>query len=292
MKPMLRTAALFGSLFGLFALIGYAIGGGSTVTLVIFLFLAGIMNLFSYFYSDKIVLASYKAKIIKESDNPRLFRIVAKVASDSNIPMPKVAIVPMNVPNAFATGRNKKRAVVCVTKPLLDYLDDDELEGVIAHEMAHIKDRDTLVMTIAATVAGAIAIFARMAYWSMLFSRDRRNSGSAIIVLIAAITAPIAAAMIQMAISRTREFKADKEGAMAIGKPWALASALKKLELANGRANVNKNNGNPASSSLFIVNPFRGGAFVKLFSTHPPTEERIANLNKLSETMGGPIVYM
>lgn len=291
MKPMLRTAALFGLLFGLFALIGYAIGGGSIITLVIFLFLAGIMNLFSYLYSDKIVLASYKAKIIKESDNPRLFRIVAKVASDSNIPMPKVAIVPMNVPNAFATGRNKKRAVVCVTKPLLDYLDDDEIEGVISHEMAHIKDRDTLVMTIAATVAGAIAIFVRMAYWSMLFGgRGRRDSGSAIIVILAAITAPIAAAMIQMAISRTREFKADREGALATGKPWALASALKKLELAGKRMPMK--NGNPASASLFIVNPFKGSALIKLFSTHPPTEERIKKLNELSESVGGPLVYL
>ncbi|MDY6985037.1 MAG: zinc metalloprotease HtpX [Candidatus Thermoplasmatota archaeon] len=290
MNPMLRTAALFGLLFGLFALIGYFIGGGSITTLVIFLFLAGIMNLFSYLYSDKIVLASYKAKIIKESDNPRLFRIVAKVASDSNIPMPKVAIVPMNVPNAFATGRNKRRAVVCVTKPLLDYLDDDEMEGVIAHEMAHIRDRDTLVMTIAATVAGAIAIFVRMAYWSMLFGRGRRDSGSVIIVILAAITAPIAAAMIQMAISRTREFKADREGALATGKPWALASALKKLELAGKRAPMK--NGNPASASLFIVNPFKGSALTRLFSTHPPTEERIKKLNELSENVGGPLVYL
>lgn len=291
MRPVLRTAALFGLLFGLFALIGYAIGGGSITTLVVFLILAGIMNLFSYLYSDKIVLSSYRAKVISEAENPRLFRIVAKVASDSNIPVPKVAIVPMNVPNAFATGRNKKRAVVCVTKPLLDYMNDDELEGVIAHEMAHIRDKDTLVMTIAATVAGAIAIFVRMAYWSVLFGgRGRRDSGSMIIVVIAAITAPIAAAMIQMAISRTREFKADREGALATGKPWALASALKKLELANSRTQVK--NGNPASASLFIVNPFKGNALVKLFSTHPPTGERIKKLNELSESMGGPTVYL
>jgi len=291
MKPMLRTAALFALLFGLFALIGYAIGGGSVVTLGVFLFLAGIMNLVVYLYSDRIVLANYRAKVISEAENPRLFRIVARVASDSSIPMPKVAIVPMNVPNAFATGRNKKRAVVCVTKPLLDNLDDDEIEGVIAHEMAHIRDRDTLVMAIAATVAGAIAIFVRMAYWNVLFGgRDRRDSGSAIIVLIAAITAPIAAAMIQMAISRTREFKADREGALATGKPWALASALKKLELANGRTQIK--NGNPASASLFIVNPFKGSALVKLFSTHPPTEERIQRLNELSESMGGPLIHL
>jgi len=291
MRPMLRTAALFGLLFGLFALIGYAIGGGSITTLVVFLILAGIMNLFSYLYSDKIVLSSYRAKVISEAENPRLFRIVAKVASDSNIPVPKVAIVPMNVPNAFATGRNKKRAVVCVTKPLLDYMNDDELEGVIAHEMAHIRDKDTLVMTIAATVAGAIAIFVRMAYWSVLFGgRGRRDSGSMIIIILAAITAPIAAAMIQMAISRTREFKADREGALATGKPWALASALKKLELANSRTQVK--NGNPASASLFIVNPFKGNALVKLFSTHPPTEERIKRLNELSESMGGSAVRL
>ena len=286
----LRTALLFGVLFGIFALIGYAVGGGNSITLVVFLLLAGVMNVFTYFYSDKIVLRSYRAKVINEAENRRLYGIVAKVASDSNIPMPKVAIAPMDTPNAFATGRNKKNAVVCVTRGILGYLNDEELEGVIAHEMAHIKDRDILVMTIAATIAGAIAIFARMTYWSMLFGgRGRRDSSGLIIALIAAITAPIAAAMIQMAISRTREYKADREGAMATGKPWALAGALKKLEYGN-RKGMKK--GNPASSSLFIVNPFRGGSFVRLFSTHPPMSQRIEKLNQLSEAMGGPTIYL
>jgi heat shock protein HtpX len=260
------------------------------MTLLIFLILAGVMNLISYLYSDRIVLASYRAKIINEQENPRLFAIVAKVASDYGMPMPKVAIVPMDIPNAFATGRNRNRAVVCFTKGILGYLDDEELEGVIAHEVAHIKDRDTLVMTLAATIAGAIAIFVRMAYWNLLLGgRRSRDNGSAILVVIAAVTAPIAAAMVQMAISRTREFKADREGAITTRKPWALASALKKLESANRRGQMK--NGNPASASLFIVNPFRGSALVKLFSTHPSTEERIEKLNGLSEAMGGPLVY-
>jgi heat shock protein HtpX len=291
MNAALRTASLFGVLFGLFALIGLAIGGGSIMTMVIFLALAGVMNLISYFYSDRIVLASYRAKLINEQENPRLFAIVARVASDYDVPIPKIAVVPMDVPNAFATGRNRNKAVVCVTRGILGYLDDEELEGVIAHEMAHIKDRDTLVMTLAATIAGAIAIFVRMAYFNLMFGGRRdRNDASAILVVIAAVTAPIAAAMVQMAISRTREFKADREGAITTRKPWALASALKKLELSNRRGQMK--NGNPVSASLFIVNPFRGSALIKLFSTHPPMEERIEKLNGLSEAMGGPLVYL
>jgi len=291
MNTALRTASLFGVLFGLFALIGLAIGGGSIMTLFIFLILAGVMNLVSYFYSDRMVLASYRARLTNERENPRLFAIVAKVASEYDVPMPRIAVVPMDVPNAFATGRNRNKAVVCVTRGILGYLDDGELEGVIAHEMAHIKDRDTLVMTLAATIAGAIAIFVRMVYFNLMFGgRRNRNDASAILVVIAAVTAPMAAAMVQMAISRTREFKADREGAITTRKPWALASALKKLELANKRGAMK--NGNPASASLFIVNPFRGNALIKLFSTHPSTEERIEKLNGLSEAMGGPLVYL
>jgi heat shock protein HtpX len=289
MHAMIRTALLFLVLFGLFALVGWVLGGGNMLTIIVFLILAGVLNIFSYFYSDKIILRSYKARIIDERESPKLYGIVAKVASDSNIPVPKVAIVPMDAPNAFATGRNKKNAVICVTRGILNYLSEEELEGVLAHEMAHIKDRDVLVMTVAATVAGAIAIFARMAYWSLLFGRGRRGSGSGLIILIAAITAPIAAALVQLAISRTREYKADREGSLAIRKPWALASALKKLEYGNRRRRMK--NGNPASAPLFIVNPFKEGVFMKLFSTHPSISDRIKKLNELSEAMGGPIVY-
>ena len=287
MHAMIKTFFLFVVLFGLFGLIGWVLGGGNMMTIIIFLVLAGIMNIFTYFYSDKIILRSYKVKIINERESPNLYGIVAKVASDSNIPLPKVGIIPMTVPNAFATGRNKKNAVVCVTSGILDYLSKEELEGVLAHEMAHVKDRNILVMTIAATVAGAIAIFARMAYLNLFFGRSRQNG---LIIIIAAITAPIAAAIIQLAISRTREYKADREGSLATQKPWALARALKKLENGNKRGKMKK--GNPASASLFIINPFRGGSFIKLFSTHPSTADRIKKLNKMSEKMGGPIVYM
>ncbi|MEW5759241.1 MAG: zinc metalloprotease HtpX [Candidatus Thermoplasmatota archaeon] len=240
-----------------------------------FLLLAILINGVSYFICDKVVLRAYKARIVSEAEEPRLHRIVDSVVSKSGLPKPKVAIIPTDNPNAFATGRNPENAVVAVTEGIKRILNDDELEGVIAHEIAHIKDRDILLMSIAATIAGAIAFAAHAVWYSMYFGRRDANP---ILLLIVAITAPIAAMLVQLAISRGREYKADRVGAETIGKPLALANALKKLEKGNRNKPIDI--GSPASSSLFIVNPFRGG-FASIFSTHPPIEERIRRLEEM-----------
>lgn len=284
-----RTVILFAFMFGLFMVIGWALGGlffnDWVMGAVFFLLLAGVFNLIAYLYSSKIVLWSYRAKIVEEHEAPRLYRTVNRVASMADLPMPKVAIVPTDTPNAFATGRNPKNAVVAATRGILKLLDDEELEAVIAHEMAHVKDRDILVMSIAATLAGAISFAARWAFFGMLFGGGRgRNDGAAIIALLVAITAPIAALLIQLAISRSREYKADEVGATIVGKPRNLARALKKLEAGNSKKPLDY--GNPASQSIWIVNPFRGGGFVRLFSSHPPIEERVKRLERMAGTMG------
>jgi len=284
--PNLRLFAMFIVLMLIFVAIGWIIGAvffddwitGS----LFFLILAGVLNLVSYLFSDKIVLWSYRAKIVSEREAPRLYKIVRYVAGLNGLPMPKIAIVPSKTPNAFATGRNPERAVVAATDGILELLNDNELSGVIAHEMAHVKDRDILVMSVAATVAGAIAFMARMFVWNMfLGGRGRREgNGDILIVILVAITAPIAAVAVQLAISRSREYKADFEGARTIGKPNYLADALEKLEVANKRRPMRR--GNPASSSLFIVNPFNGSFFFKLFSTHPPMEKRVRRLRDMA----------
>ena len=284
-----RTTLLFMFMIGLFMVIGWAIGGlffnNWVWGAVFFLILASFFNIIAYFYSSKIVLWSYKAKIVEEHEAPRLYRTVRKVSTLADMPMPKVAMVPTDTPNAFATGRNPKNAVVAATRGILKLLDDEELEAVIAHEMAHVKDRDILVMSVAATLAGAISFAARWAFWGMLFGGGRRDQGTAIIALVVAITAPIAAILIQLAISRGREYKADEVGAMIIGRPRNLAKALSKLESGNKQKPLDY--GNPASQSIWIVNPFRGGGgFVRLFSTHPPIEERIKRLEKMAISMG------
>jgi heat shock protein HtpX len=281
-----RMLALFAALTLIFVVIGYVIGAlffndwilGS----VMFLIFAGLMNFVSYFWSDKIVLWSYRAKIVSQAEQPRLYNIVNKVCLKGNLPMPKIAIVATQTPNAFATGRNKDRAVVAATEGILSLLSDDELEGVLAHEMAHVKDRDILLMSVAATIAGAISFAARMALWSSLGSR--RGNGNILLLLLVAITAPIAALLIRLAISRSREYKADKEGALMIQRPLALARALEKLEEGNRRRPMNR--GSPATSSLFIVNPFSGGTLVSLFMTHPPIAARVRRLEALAEQTG------
>jgi heat shock protein HtpX len=283
-----RTMVLFAFMFGLFIVIGWAIGGLFFNNWVwgaaFFLILAGLFNVIAYFYSSKIVLWSYRAKIVEEQDAPRLHRSVRRVSSMAGMPMPRVAVVPTDTPNAFATGRNPNNAVVAATRGILRLLDDDELDAVIAHEMAHVKDRDILVMSVAATLAGAISFAARWAFWGMLFGGGRRNDGTAIIILIVAITAPIAALLIQLAISRSREYKADEVGARIIGRPRNLAKALLKLEAGNTKKPLDY--GNPASQTIWIVNPFRGGGFVRLFSTHPPIGERVKRLENMATTLG------
>ncbi|MDP8011430.1 MAG: zinc metalloprotease HtpX [Thermoplasmata archaeon] len=282
MNPTLRTIGLFALLTLLFIFVGYIIGylyGDTVSSILFFLIIAFIINLFSYFFSAKIVLWSYHAKIISENDNPRIFRIVSTVAQKAKIPVPKIAIIDTQVPNAFATGRNKKNAVVAVTTGILNILNDDELEAVIGHEMGHIKDRDILVMTVAATIAGALSFAARMSVFQAMFSGRDRNNNSIITIIVLALAA-FAAFLIQLAISRQREFKADMQSAKITGKPLALANALRKLEENISRRPLK--NGNPSTASLFIVNPFRGSSFLNLFSTHPPTHERIKRLEEIA----------
>jgi heat shock protein HtpX len=275
-----RVFLLFSILALFFVAVGWVLGmylfGDPIYSMAIFLVLAAVLNVVSYLWSDKIVLAAYRARIVDESQAPRLWRTVKHVSQMAGMPMPRVAVVPTATPNAFATGRGPDHAVVAATEGLLDLLDDDELEGVIAHEMAHVSNRDVLVMSIAATIAGAIAFAARWAMWSAMFGR--RSDGNLLLLVLVAITAPIAAFMVQAAISRSREFRADETGAMLLGKPWALASALQRLERGNARNPMRS--GNPASSHLFIVNPFKGG-LAGLFSTHPPVEERVRRLNSM-----------
>lgn len=289
MFARLRTAALFAVLIGIFMVIGYAVGfyfyGDPVVGSLVFLGFAALMNAVSYFFSSRIVLWSYRAKIVTKDEQPRLYSIVNKICMKADLPMPRIAIVPTQTPNAFATGRNKNNAVVAATEGILSILSDDELEGVLAHEMAHVKDRDILVMSVAATIAGAISFAARMFLWNSMFSGGRgRDNGSYIIVIIAAVTAPLAAMMLQLGISRSREYKADHEGAMMIQKPLALARALGKLETGNRRHPLTS--GSPASASLFIVNPLRGTGLISLFMTHPPIEKRIERLEKLADETG------
>jgi heat shock protein HtpX len=283
----LRTFALFGLLTVIFVFFGWAIGSvwfGATAGIGLFLGLAVVMNVVSYFASDRIVLWSYRAKLVSESEAPDLYRIVRQATQQANLPMPKVAIIPTQTPNALATGRNPQHAVVAVTQGILAMLTEDELRGVLAHEVSHVRNRDILVMSVAATLAGAISFMARMFGWNMMFggSRDRESNGiTVLIALVGMVLAPIAALLVQLAISRSREYKADYVGAKTIGQPLALASALEKLEVANRRRPLTF--GSPASQSLFIVNPFRGGAFVRIFSTHPPIEERIERLRALAQ---------
>jgi heat shock protein HtpX len=282
-----RLAVLFLGLIAIFVVFGWAIGtyffGDPLASMILFLALAAGINVISYALSDRMVLWSYRAKIITEAEAPRLFAIVRDVANQANIPMPKVAIVPTQTPNAFATGRNPKHAVVACTQGILQILSEGELRAVLAHEVSHVRNRDILVMSAAATIAGAISWLAQMAWWNSMFGGGQNRSGNGnagLIAIIGMILAPIAALLVQLAISRGREYKADYSGAKTIGDPLALASALQKLETANRRRPLQF--GSPASQGLFIVNPFRGSSFTKIFSTHPPIQERIARLEDLA----------
>ncbi|MEE9150611.1 MAG: zinc metalloprotease HtpX [Thermoplasmata archaeon] len=284
LKLILMFLVLWFILLGIAMMISSYFGydSYSWVFLAIISIFVIILNLITYFFSGKMVLKAYKAKFVTEREEPRLVRTVQRVATMAELPMPKVAIVPTETPNAFATGRNPNNAVVAATKGLLNTLNDDELEGVIAHEMAHIKDRDILVMTIAASVAMIIAVAARIILFQMFFGRNRNVNP--LLLIVAAITAPIAALLVQLAISRSREYKADRVGAMTIYNPKAMARALDKLEKGNKKRPFRK--GSPATSSLFIVNPFTRSTFTSIFSTHPPMKERIRRLEGMAEEMG------
>ena len=246
-----------------------------------FLF-ALIMNGVSYWFSDKIVLRMYKAKEIGPGDSPKLHRIVQELALRAQMPMPKLYLIPQEAPNAFATGRDEKHAAVAVTEGILRILDEAELRGVLAHELSHVKNRDILVGTIAATMAGAISMLANMAHWGMIFggrSSDNREGGHPIVALAMIIVAPLAALLVQMAISRSREFGADTTGAAISGDPLSLANALRKLERGVERIPMEAN---PATAHMFIVNPLTGGGLMTLFSTHPPMQERIRRLEGMT----------
>jgi len=274
----IKTALLLGLMTGLILVIGGVLGGRNGM--LIALVFAGVMNFFSYWFSDKIVLAMYGAKPVQSGEAPALHAIVERLAARANIPMPRLYLIPADAPNAFATGRNPDHAAVAVTTGIMKLLSEDELEGVIAHELSHVRNRDILISSVAATIAGAIAYLAHMAQWAAIFGgfggRDDRDRGGGVIGLLAtAIIAPIAATLIQLAISRSREFQADQSGAELAGSPFGLARALEKLGHASGRIPMDAN---PATAHLFIVSPFTGQSLMKLFSTHPPLEERIRRL--------------
>jgi heat shock protein HtpX len=283
--PRVRTAILFAVIIALFVVVGGLVGEylfqSWLAGLVVALSLSLVLNLVSYFACDRLVLWSTKAKIVKPEEAPRLARIVDRLAPTFGLVAPRIAIVPTQTPNAFAAGRDERHAVVAATEGILRILDDRELTGVLAHELAHIRDRDVLLMTFAATLAGAISYAAQIVFFSTLFGGggSSRSGVNPLVFLFALITAPIAAMLIQLAISRSREYRADEVGAFTLGDPDALASALQKLEAGNARHPMNV--GSPAQSSLYIVNPFRGGSFASLFSTHPPTAERIRRLRAM-----------
>ncbi|NPA51445.1 MAG: zinc metalloprotease HtpX [Aquificae bacterium] len=284
----LKTVLLLGILTGLFLAIGKLLGGQTGM--VIAFFIAMAMNFFAYWFSDKMVLAMYGAKEVPYEEAPWLHDIVEDLARRANIPKPKIYLAPIDVPNAFATGRNPEHAAVAVTSGLLKILDREELRGVLAHEIAHIKNRDILISTIAATIGGAISMIAEMAFWSSFFGgRDDEDNGIGGIIsaVLLMVLAPIAAMLVQMAISRSREYAADETGAKICGCPLALARALEKLEMAAKElAPVASQEINPGTAHLMIVNPLRGDFIASLFSTHPPTQERIKRLYELAKKMG------
>jgi len=277
-----KTAALLGFLGALFVGVGFLLGGTQGGLLA--LGFAVVFNFGMYFFSDKIALKSAKAKPISANDLPNVYSIVSTLAQRENMPMPGVYLIDSAQPNAFATGRSPKKAAVAVTTGILELLDNRELEGVLAHELAHVKNRDVLIATVAATIGAALAFLARMAFWSNLGGRRSNNGLGMIVGIVAMILAPLAAAVIQMAISRSREFEADHDGAQTTGSPLALASALQKISVGASRIPMDVN---PAVSQLFIADPLkafgsrgRRGQLGKMFSTHPPVEERVARLEK------------
>lgn len=283
---MLRLAAMMFSLTGILVGLGYVVGrlfGSPEIVTLGALALAIAMNAISYLYSDRIVLSMTRAKVVGENEYPALHRIVSSLAASAGMPKPKVAIVNSNVPNAFATGRGPSKSVVAVTTGLLQLLNENELEGVISHEISHVKHRDVLVASVAATIAGAISYLALMGRFGAFFG-DSRNRDANMIALVLSFLAPLAAFLVQTAISRGREYEADREGAQLSRKPLSLASALEKIErTVKGGARLNIN---PSTSPLWIVNPFRGDAVMEMFSTHPSTWKRIERLKAMAMSVG------
>jgi len=281
----LRTGILMAALTGLFLAVGALVGGGPGMMIAFAMALA--MNLFAYWNSDKVLLSMYGARQVDASSAPDLYRLVERLAQQAQLPMPKVFITENPQPNAFATGRNPEHAAVCVTTGLLNQVSQEELAGVLAHELGHVKHRDTLTMTITAVMAGAISMLANMAFF-MGGSRDREHPLGMVGMLLVTLLAPIAAVLVQAAISRSREFEADRAGAEITGRPLWLASALGQIERAAERTPNYPADANPATAHMFIVNPLHGG-ISGLFATHPSTEERIARLKAMA---GGDAVQV
>ena len=277
---ILRTGLLMAALTALFLFVGTLIGGEAGMGLA-FLFAAGT-NLFAYWNSDKALLRMYGAHEVDDATAPDLVHLARQLADQAGLPMPKVYVVENDQPNAFATGRNPEHAALCVTRGLLARMSQEELAGVLAHELSHVKHRDTLTMTITATIAGAVSMLANFA---LFFGGGRRNGVGFVGLLLVSILAPIAAILVQMAISRTREFEADREGAEISGRPLWLASALQKIERAADAIPNPEAQANPATAHLFIINPLHGGNWSNLFASHPSTAERIARL----EAMAAPV---
>jgi len=302
MGNLVKTGVLLAALTVLLVLIGGALGGQQGMILAFVM--AMVMNFGSYWFSDRIVLAMYRAQPVAEAQAPALYRIVRTLATRAGIPMPRIYLLPDETPNAFATGRNPQHAAVAVTDGIMRIMSEEELEGVLAHELSHVQNRDTLIMAIAATLAGAITYVAHMAQWAMIFGGGRRDSdehesggggvlggdsdehesggGGVLGGLLMIVVAPIAATLIQLAVSRSREYQADASGAQMAGQPWGLAKALEKLEMASKMAPMQ--DATPATAHLFIVNPLTGGGWTTLFSTHPPIAERVARLRAMSRT--------
>ncbi|TMB52528.1 MAG: protease HtpX [Deltaproteobacteria bacterium] len=282
MSNAIKTTALLGLLTGLLLWIGQWLGGPQG--LVIALVFAAAMNFGSYWFADRFVLAMYGARELSEQDAPDLFRIVRELATGIAMPMPRIYLVPSDSPNAFATGRSPEHAAVAVTEGILKLLTPDELRGVLAHELSHVRNRDTLISAVAATLAGVIMMVARMAYWAALFGgmrRDEREEGGSPFGFLAMIiVAPIAATLIQLAISRAREYQADASGAHILHRPQELADALEKIARVSSRIPLAA--AGPATAHLWIVNPLKGDRLANLFSTHPPIEERIRRLRAMS----------
>jgi heat shock protein HtpX len=279
-----KTLILLAALTALLVWAGDAMGGSNGAIMA--LFFAGFMNFFAYWFSDKMVLKMYRAKEVHPGEDPQLYNMVKGLAMKADLPVPKVYEIPQESPNAFATGRNPKNAAVAVTTGIRRILTDEELAGVIGHELAHVRNRDILVSTIAATIAGAISYLAWMAQWAAIFGGGRgsdRGGGNIFGLLFMMIVAPLAAMIIQMAISRSREFGADKGGAEICGNPVFLANALRKLEAASKGIPMRVNEATTeATAHMFIVNPLRGGGLVKIFSTHPPIGERVRRLEEMA----------
>jgi heat shock protein HtpX len=276
----MKTGLLLGLLTALILIFGQLLGGQGGIAIAFVLAIA--MNVGSYWFSDRLVLKMYRAQEVSEQEAPSLHRIVNELSREAGIPKPRVFIIPEQAPNAFATGRNPKYGVVAVTEGIMKLLSTDELKGVLAHELGHIRNRDILIQTVAATLAGVIIFVSSMVKWAAIFGMggdDEEGGGNPIVALVLAIVAPIAAMLIQMAISRTREYKADQAGARLSRNPDSLASALEKLDAYSRRVHMHQ--GNPATAHMFIVNPLTGRNLANLFSTHPPIDDRIRRLRAM-----------